>query len=447
MSHRPMRGDQESKRSSALVPGIGVWPSEWSTLNRLLLTIPKDVPLLRYLRVRPLDSRHWEGLKVLHQRLFPISYDTQFYYASCGIKSPAQYDKRSLWSACDVIGIGLFLPREVVTTHCDCDGLICCESDESSPNSGVAVVSDNTNQCDSSGSDNSSSDCTLNVNVNVALDDAFIQPPEVTNAANKNNCIFNDATYDRSREEFLVGFLTILLNRTEQSRLIYGEDYLWLDAFFNDMIYPLVQECGDHDDRMNRFLNYDMMTPDFYHFLYKNLYLNRAMIDSLRHHDIKKCKTVYILSAGITMGLRSRLLGTYLILYLECLVYQQAYGVHIYNRNMYFFPEESREETVGRIKQHILSESSSSITKEQEKEIKRELDPYLLTKESIMNSYRQQDEMPLTIYLHTIAYNRKACSMYRRTNFVCITRYDDYYIIRHDKYAANLLAYYAYAPC
>lgn len=441
-----MGSDPASCRSSALLPDVELWPSEWSALNRTLLMIPKEVPLLRYLRVRPLAPKHREGLRLLHMRLFPIHYDSRFYDVVCGLGGDSVNRPKDIWSNNDLVGIGLFLPRGVLLRHCDCNDVICCTSCSSSVTSEASQPSSPSSVGKSSCSVRGDTSCADYID---SMSDSGSKESSGSYACAGAGpeCILNDATYDRENDEFLVGFATMLLNYSSYSDLVPGEDYFWLESFFEDMMVPFFEECDSYDTCFDRFLNFDVMPADFYRFLYTNLYRNDVMLDYLSRYNIGDCKTVYLLSAGITMGLRSRLLGTHLILFVQCMVYYCAYGVFIYNRDLYFCSGSVRDAVLARLDLHLSAMDDAQFTLELDETSESEVSPFRLSLESVVTSYRRCEEMPITIYLHVIEYNKKACATYRRTKFVRVTRYDDYYTINAKQYAANVLAYYVYPPC
>ncbi|GBE62593.1 histone acetyltransferase MCC1, putative [Babesia ovata] len=429
-------------RSSALIPGVELWPSEWSALNRTLLGLPKDLPVLRHLRMRPLEPRHRGGLHLLHARLFPIRYDPSFYDTACRVQSKVPLPNDA-WAASDMIGIGMFLPMSVVRSHCALSEVTCCESSDSSSSSGSSSRRASAGSPASSVDNNPPTD-------GEDSDQDFKSPSTGSDTgsleASGFDCILNDTTYDRENDEFLVGFLTIWINRNIFSSIVSDNDYFLLENFYNDMIFPFLETSHHIIGGTPTSPNFDMLTSDSYRFLFSTLYRNSELLEYLSSFNLNDCKTIYVLSAGVTMGLRSRLLGSHLILFVQCMMYFCCYSVFLYNGHMFHCAEDSREQVLSAL-DLFLGRDDAGDSLELNDVLESEVAPFRLSASSVLDFFRDCDAMPITIYLHVIGYNTRACSMYRRTNFICVTRLNDFYVINGSHYPANLFAYYLCPPC
>ncbi|GIX63893.1 histone acetyltransferase MCC1 [Babesia caballi] len=345
----------------------------------------------------------------------------------------------------------MFLPRSVLTDHSDCSALICCETPPSSARSDSP--SSSSRRCSSLSSVSTNSDGpNFDQDVNDSSGDpayaSDLLPPAAEPRAPAGapvDCILNDATYDKEKDEFLVGFVTIWINRHEFSHIVADSDYYSLESFYQDMIFPFLQTAGGHVEGLPTHPNFALMPPDFYRFLFTNLYCNSPLLDYLAALNLGDCKTVYLLSAGVTMGLRSRLLGTHLILFAQCMVYFSAYNVFLYNGSMFHGRDELFHSALRRLHLHLAADSGGSLDLDDLTEA--EVGPYRLSASSVLDYYRKCEELPLTMYLHVIEYNKRACQMYRRANFICVTRIEGFYSINGSQYTANMFAYYMCPPC
>ncbi|GFE55240.1 histone acetyltransferase MCC1-like [Babesia ovis] len=437
-----MSDDSYRYRSSALVPGVERWPSEWSVLNRTLLSLPTDLPILRHLHMRPLKAHHREGLLLLHKRLFPINYDSRFYDAACGIRSDS-LESSDVWSGNDVIGIGMFLPRSVLMSNCDCHAVVCCESSVSGSTDSDASTS---RRCSTSSPPNSNRGTDAKNGDRVSTSNSQSESDPHGNEFIPMDCILNDATYYRQNDEFLVGFLTLWINRREFSPITSDNDYFYLHDFYEDVVFPFLQSPDCMGKNLPTIPNFLSLSADSYRFLFSNLYRNKVLLDYLSGFMLQECKTAYLLSAGITMGLRSRLLGTHLIVFLQSMLYFCRYGIFLYNGDMYYCSENNRDAVLSTLDVHLRT-SMKTNSLELDDVTEYEVAPFRLHMQSVLKCYSRCETMPLSIYLHVIGYNKKACEMYRRANFICVTRIDDFYTINGIKYPANIFAYYMCPPC
>ncbi|CDR97916.1 hypothetical protein, conserved [Babesia bigemina] len=374
--------------------------------------------------------------------MFPIRYDPRFYDAACRVNPTAPLPNEA-WGASDMFGIGMFLPMSVVRANSDVSQVTCCEGSDSSSSSGCSSRRASVGSSDSSVDDEPP---TNEGDKNEDAEPASAGSDTGSLKASGCDCILNDATYDRENDEFLVGFLTIWINRNAFSPMVSDNDYFLLENFYQDMIYPFMMTCNRIVDGTPTWPNFKMLSADSYRFLFSTLYCNSELLDFLSGFNLKECKTVYVLSAGVTMGLRSRMLGSHLILFTQCMMYYCCYNVFLYNGQMFHCNVESRKPVLSAL-DLFLSRGDAGDSLELDDVLESEVAPYRLSPSSILKKFHYCDAMPITIYLHVIDYNARACSMYRRTNFICVVRIDDFYAINGSHYSANLFAYYLCPPC
>ncbi|EDO08742.1 putative integral membrane protein [Babesia bovis T2Bo] len=440
-----MSDSSNQYRSSALIPGVEIYPSEWSLLNTTLLSLPKDLRIFRELRMRPLAPRHREGLLLLHKRLFPINYDSRFYDTACRIVSDDSASSSDFWSVSTLIGIGMFLPKSTIVSNCDTRSIICCATPDSSGS---------TSESSASCSEHTTRKETANINTRLVTPLGTESNEEGDNVDDlvdtdmfaPVDCILNDATYDRENDEFLVGFLTLWVNQQELSPMTSNNDYFALNNFYEDIVFPYLQSPASSGVSIPTLPNFDHLSGDSYRFLFSNLYTNRELLDYLSSFSLDTCKTVYLLSAGVTMGLRSRFLGTHLIMFLQSMLYFCCYNVFIYNGDMFRCSDDLREPLLSTLNLHLNTSMDENSSLELDEISESEVAPFRLSISSVLDAFSQCERMPLSIYLHVISYNKKACEMYRRANFICVTRIPDFYTIDGLQYAANLFAFYMCPP-
>ncbi|BAM39218.1 conserved hypothetical protein [Theileria orientalis strain Shintoku] len=433
----------ESLKSTALIPGEPEFKTEFNLLNMLLVKIPKHVDLRLILNVKPLQPRHTVALQQLHSELFPIRYDPKFFEVACSTES-GFFDTQSFWDFFDsshnntrdvdwyeneIMAFGVFLPRTYVSFF---------------RRTGEYAI-----------------DKYLEFLVKDADYSEFDDP------------LTESLLYDHECDEFMIGFVTLLINLEETNNLISGDDYNILRTFYTSQL-----EETERRIRSSIRINESLLGDSFYLFLYNQLYNNELIMEYVRNFNIKNAKSVYILSTGITLGLRKRMLGTHVILFVQLLVYYVNYNVYVYEnsyyqlttrRNMsvmrnYYNSKFIRMRDMYVYYTHVLNlgnvpvTMANFITKVNEvnkngtenSNVAADLNSLNASNSNVNKDVavakgRINDvysKMPLVIYLHTIYYNEYATRMYEHLNFYRIKSIPDYYNINNKRYDANFLAHY-----
>ncbi|EAN33907.1 putative integral membrane protein [Theileria parva strain Muguga] len=426
----------ECLKSSALIPGEPEYKSECNLLNMLLMKVPKDVDLLPILNIKPLQPRHSSALQELHLELFPVHYDPTFFEVACSTES-GFYDTQSFWDMFDsssnstkdldwyenqILSFGLFLPRSYVSFF--------RKSGKYDIESYLEYVSTEDEYTE--------------------FDDPLAE------------MLIFDPEYD----EFLIGFVTLLINLEVTNSLISDDDYNILYTHYHNM-----ENKSILTNEIN--INLDKFDVAYYSFIYNQLYNNKLLLEYTKKFQIKDAKTIYILSTGITLGLRRRSLGTHLILFTQLLIFFINYSIIVFEG--YYYMLHSRE-VLESIKNYynkllfqddhkllytfytiLLNDNSVCCRRTRD-----ELDSIIQDKlgkptsnlivnpnsdeESGINSVKCVNKIPLVIYLHTIYYNEVATEMYKKLHFYNITTIPNYYNINNKRYNANFLAYFLPKP-
>ncbi|KAK2196719.1 N-alpha-acetyltransferase 60-like [Babesia duncani] len=444
--------------SSALVPGNTSEFTELTELNKVLLGISKDVDLRKLVKIRPLEPRHRTALEDLHNRLFPISYDPLFFDIATGcaniesstcdfvpsfISSTYRDSHSEAFVGNKIAALGCFLPRKYL--------LFIREHRAYSIEEYLLYLDKLWDQDD--------------------------------NDVDEYQC--DDPTYDLVNDEFMVGFATFLVNKETTNPLLSDDDYIWLETFYKYIIIP--SNCNaaasgvanaepfspsngtiTSDMQKGTTLNWKLIDDTMYQMLYNNFYGNEEMLSYLKPFDISSAKTLYILSAGVTMGVRGRFLGTSLIIFCQVIAYFFYCGLYIHKGGYYKFPlmdyymlgildfEIKRLFKVLQGHYNAVSIPKESLALYYKYIIKLpqcDLELKCLDSQKMRHEHQESNrvnnandlndvEMPLALYLHVISYNESAARMYKQTHFLHITRVDNYYTIQGTKYRANILAHF-----
>uniref|UniRef100_A0A3B0MFN7 histone acetyltransferase n=1 Tax=Theileria annulata TaxID=5874 RepID=A0A3B0MFN7_THEAN len=427
----------ECLKSSALIPGEPEYKSEFNLLNMLLMKVPKDVDLLPILNIKPLQPRHSSALQELHLELFPVHYDPSFFEVACSTEC-GFYDTQSFWDMFDsssnntrdldwyenqILSFGLFLPRSYVSFF--------RKFGKYDIESYLEYIS--------------------NEDDFTEFDDPLAE------------MLIFDPEYD----EFLIGFVTLLINLEVTNKLISDDDY--------NILYTHYHNNMENNSLLSNEINInlDKFDVSYYSFIYNQLYNNKLLIEYTRKFQIKDAKTIYILSTGITLGLRRRSLGTHLILFTQILIYFINYSIIVFEGYYYILRSRDVLDTIKNYYNKLFFKDNYNLlysfytlvlndnsicprktTDELDSIIQAKLgEP---TSNLIINSNCDQDSnhnsvscvnnIPLVIYLHTIYYNEVATEMYKKLHFYNITTIPNYYSINNKKYNANFLAYFLPKP-
>ncbi|UVC49488.1 hypothetical protein MACK_003325 [Theileria orientalis] len=215
----------DSLKSTALIPGEPEYKTEFNLLNMLLMKIPKHVDLRLILNAKPLQPRHTVALQQLHSELFPIRYDPKFFEVACSTDSGI-FDTQSFWDFFDsspndtrdldwyenqIMSFGIFLPRTYVSFF---------------RRTGEYAI-----------------DKYLEFLVKDADYNEFDDP------------LTESLLYDHECDEFMIGFVTLLINMEETNNLISGDDYNILRTFYRNQLCPLIYNIDPKEDHIYGTMN------------------------------------------------------------------------------------------------------------------------------------------------------------------------------------------------